>query len=166
MRCIVVVTRLFCLTVFRIVNVNRAYCSFHGKLYCGVRKPSSPNSPFIPARESHRRNNPRHTLPPTTSSLTHDCRSRLFYACTRYITFSPLIHLRVHKEFLALCPPHLPLVIFTGVIFSALKANPLSRTKVREGNRASGKGTFRFSTFDTDSLETKFRFGVGIKEDL
>lgn len=89
-------------------------------------------------------------LPPSPRhSLTHDRRSRLFCACTRYITFSPLIHLCVHKEFLALCaspsPPHFPLVIFTGVIFSSLKATPLSRMKARKENRGQRRG----ESFDT-----------------
>lgn len=129
----------------------RLIVSFRGKLYRGAQKPDNrklrdrarPSAP--PARVAPPRNSTNHPLSSPflpSSSLTHDRRSRLFCACTRYITLSSLIHLRAHKELLALCALLPPCDFHGGNILWSLKATPLSYPSKRKGER----GAFRFSS--------------------
>lgn len=149
-------------------NVNRAYCSFHGKLYRGARKTRATLNSAIELALHPRITVIQPARPPTTPTFSHAQLLLAAVLCVHPVYYVLTLNTltRAQRVSRSLCP-HLPLVIFTGVIFSALKATPLSRTKAREGKPRAGGEVFRFSlAFDTDGHETKFRFGVGTKEDL
>lgn len=132
---------------------------------CG--NPAALNLPFIPARESHRRNNPPHPPPPSTYHLFSHARLPLAAVlCVHpvYYVLTLNILTRAQRVPRSLSPnPPLPPCDFHGGNILRSESEPSFED---EGNRVTAKGTFRFSTFDTDGLETKFRFDVGIKEDL
>lgn len=101
----------------------RLIVSFRGKLYRGAQKPDNRKlrdrarpSALAPPRNST--NHPPIFPPPPPFSppplsRTTDARG-CFVRCTRYITLSSLIHLRAHKEFLALCALLSPLRFSRG----------------------------------------------------